>query len=60
MQSEAAEIVLRGTEEAKHIINIYYAFYIQSIQTYLLYTFKKLIRHKSATYKIYRKHFTYP
>ena len=59
MQSEAAEMILRDTEEAKYIISIYYVLYIQIIQTYLLYAFKKLIRHKSAIYKMYRKYFTY-
>ena len=59
MQSEAVEMILRGTEEAKHMISIHYALYIQIVQTYLLYAFEELIRHKSVTHKIHRKHFTY-
>ena len=45
-------MILRGTEEAKYIISIHYVSYIQIIQTYLLYAFKKLIKHKLIIHKI--------
>ena len=59
MQLKAAEMILKDTEKVKHMISIHYIFYMQVIQTYLLYAFKKLTKHKLATYKIHRKYFTY-